>query len=69
MRQKARLEAVQNDQMSNPQIDRFNSAIEDYNSRCGSFRYRESDMDTVNREMANDQTNIRAEAQDIIGSE
>jgi len=26
-------------------------------------------MDTVNREMANDQTNIRAEAQDIIGSE
>jgi hypothetical protein len=68
-RQKARLEAVQNDQMSNPQIDRFNSAIEDYNSRCGSFRYRESDMDTVNREMANDQTNIRAEAQDIIGSE
>jgi hypothetical protein len=68
-RQKARLEAVQNDQMSNPQIDRFNSAIEDYNSRCGSFRYRDSDMDTVNREMANDQTNIRAEAQDIIGSE
>ena len=68
-RQKARLEAVQNEQMSNPQIDRFNSAIEDYNSRCGSFRYRDSDMDTVNREMANDQTNIRAEAQDIIGSE
>lgn len=68
-RQKARLEAVQNEPMSNPQIDRFNSAIEDYNSRCGSFRYRESDMDTVNREMANDQTNIRAEAQDIIGSE
>ncbi len=68
-RQKARLEAVQSEQMSNPQIGRFNSAIEDYNSRCGSFRYRESDMDTVNREMANDQTNIRAEAQDIIGSE
>lgn len=68
-RQKARLEAVQSEQMSNPQIDRFNSAIEDYNSRCGSFRYRDSDMDTVNREMANDQTNIRAEAQDIIGSE
>jgi hypothetical protein len=68
-RQKARLEAVQNEQMSNPQIDRFNSAIEDYNSRCGSFRYRDSDMDTVNREMANDQTNIRAEAQDTIGSE
>lgn len=68
-RQKARLEAVQSDQMSNPQIDRFNSAIEDYNSRCGSFRYRESDMDTVNREMASDQANIRAEAQDMIGSE
>lgn len=69
LRQKARLESVQNEQMSNPQIDRFNSAIEDYNSRCGSFRYRDSDMDTVNSEMANDQTNIRAEAQDIIGSE
>jgi hypothetical protein len=69
MRQKARLESVQYEQMSNPQIDRFNSAIEDYNSRCGSFLYRDSDMDTVNREMANDQTNIRAEAQDIIGSE
>lgn len=68
-RQKARLEAVQNEQMSSPQIDRFNAAIEDYNSRCGSFRYREADMNTVDRELANDQANIRAEAQDIIGSE
>lgn len=68
-RQKARLEAVQNEQMSSPQIDRFNAAIEDYNSRCGSFRYREADMNTVDRELANDQSNIRAEAQNIIGSE
>ena len=68
-RQKARLEAVQNEQMSSPQIDRFNAAIEDYNSRCGGFRYREADMNTVDRELANDQANIRAEAQDIIGSE
>ncbi|MBW4655701.1 MAG: hypothetical protein KME20_22070 [Kaiparowitsia implicata GSE-PSE-MK54-09C] len=68
-RQKARLEVVQNEQMSNPQIDRFNSAIEDYNSRCGSFRYRQTDMDAVDMEVANDQATIRAEAQDIIGSE
>ena len=60
---------MQNEQMSSPQIDRFNAAIEDYNSRCGSFRYREADMNTVDRELANDQANIRAEAQDIIGSE
>lgn len=60
---------MKNEQMSNPQIDRFNSAIEDYNSRCGSFRYREADMETVNHELVNDQANIRAEAQDIIGSE
>lgn len=69
IRQEARLESLRYEQMSNPQIDRFNSAIEDYNSRCGSFRYRDSDMDAVKREMANDQTDFRAEAQDIIGGE
>lgn len=68
-RQKVRLESLQDEQMSDLQIVRFNSAVDDYNSRCARFRYLPSDMETVNREIAKDQVKLRAEAQDIIGSE
>jgi hypothetical protein len=68
MRQSARLDAVKGDQMSSTQIDRFNEAVTDYNSRCSSFRYRNSDMRIVDTEITSDQGSIRAEGLNIIGS-
>jgi hypothetical protein len=68
-RQKARLDIIQNEQMSNNQIDRFNAAVSDYNARCGRFRYLQSNMDLVDQEIAIDQATLQSEAQDIIGSD
>lgn len=67
MRQSARLNAVESDPMSSTQIDRFNKAVNDYNSRCSSFRYRDSHMRVVDAEIANDPGSIRAEGLNIIG--
>jgi plasmid maintenance system killer protein len=33
------------------EIDRFNEIVNDYNSRCGAFRYRGGDLQLVQREM------------------
>lgn len=68
-RQKARLETVQNETMSSPQIDRFNAAVDDFNARCSNFRYNEYDMTIVDTELARDQATIRDEGRRIIGSD
>ncbi len=66
-RQKARIEAAEPLVASNPQVDRFNAAVDDYNARCGSFQYRPADMDMVLDELARDQSAIQAEARNLIG--
>jgi hypothetical protein len=32
-------------------VDRFNAMVDDYNSRCGSFRYRTGTLETVRAEV------------------
>ena len=34
------------------EVDRFNGIVNDYNSRCGEFRYRRGDVERVERELA-----------------
>ena len=36
---------------SNAQIDQFNAVVTDYNSRCGSYRYRQATMTRAQREV------------------
>jgi len=33
------------------EVDRFNALVNDYNSRCGEFRYRRGDVERVQREL------------------
>ena len=49
------------------QQSRFNSAIDDYNSRCGSFSYDEADMRVAQAEIVGMQPALAADAEAIIG--
>ncbi|GAB5426657.1 MAG: hypothetical protein Devi2KO_01160 [Devosia indica] len=66
--QNARLDAI--DQMmineSNRMIDRFNEAVDDYNSRCASYEYYVDDMTAVQRELNANQAKISADARTIM---
>jgi len=46
-----RLDAMRPLAVSNDQVARFNGAIEDYNARCGRFRYWNEDKAAVEREL------------------
>lgn len=50
-------------QIENPNVLReFNALVDDYNSRCSSYRYYENDMTAVEREVENRQSELRSEA-------
>ena len=36
---------------TNDEVNRFNAMVEDYNSRCGSFRYREGDLERARQDV------------------
>ena len=36
---------------SNDEVRRFNAMVEDYNARCGSFRYRVGDLERARQEV------------------
>ena len=36
---------------SNYEIDRFNVLVDDFNSRCAKYRYRNNDVDRVRKEL------------------
>lgn len=62
--QSARIDAVDALMGSegNHVISLFNEVVDDYNSRCASYRYRERDMLTVQRELTARSAQIAAEA-------
>lgn len=59
---KARLETVKPLITSEAGQDNLNNAIVDYNSRCGRFEYTQADMDVVNADLQNAQSQIQADA-------
>lgn len=67
--QNIRLSAAEGavDNSSAPQVDGFNAAINDYNARCGSYKYRQSDMDLVSSKIAGERSSLELEGRILVG--
>lgn len=65
--EKARLTALENmiSNTNSTAIDGFNGRVDDYNSRCGSFRYHVADLDAANAIVERDADRITSEARAI----
>lgn len=50
---------------SQKEVDAYNNIVEDYNSRCGNFRYRRGDVEQVDREFAPERAQMKKEAQSV----
>ncbi len=69
LRQDERLKYARPLTRSYAQTSRFNSAISDFNSRCGSFRYDYSDMATARTEIASMRAQLQLDARSIVGAD
>tara|TARA_R110000751_G_scaffold263960_3_gene363145 strand:+ start:1195 stop:3135 length:1941 start_codon:yes stop_codon:yes gene_type:complete len=63
-----RLDYMKQLTQSQYEINRFNSLIDDYNSRCSSFRYRQGTLSAIEREAASRAGILRDEARRIVSS-
>lgn len=63
-----RLETIRTLANTNYQIDRFNGLIDDFNTRCSSYRYRSGDLSSIQREAREKATELRADARRIVSS-
>lgn len=68
LRQSERLDLARDLVDSFSQQTRFNSAVSDFNSRCSSFSYDETDMSVVRSEISTIRDRLRSEAADIVGA-
>ena len=59
IRMGAMKEAV--DLYAETEVDRFNATVQDYNSRCGQFRYRQGSLESVRREVEAQRTRLETE--------
>jgi hypothetical protein len=50
------------------QRQRFNAGVHDFNSRCGSYRYFQSDRDTVDAELPGKRFTLEAEGRSLVAS-
>lgn len=63
-----RLDAMRSIVTTNYQISRFNSLIDDYNSRCSNFRYTSGVLSSVRREAQRRSAEFTADARRIVAS-
>lgn len=63
-----RLDYIKPLTQSQNEINRFNSLISDYNSRCSSFRYRQGTLSAVEKEASSRESILRGEARRIVSS-
>ena len=63
LREVIRIEVLRTLPMTNAQIDQFNAVVSDYNSRCGSYRYRQGTLTRAQREVENVRAQIVASVQ------
>lgn len=70
LRQKERLNAASSavNNRVERQVDGFNAAVDDYNGRCGQFRYMESDMSAVTDEISADTFKLLNEGRAMVES-
>lgn len=66
--QRVRLEAARPFVDTNTQGQRFNGAINDFNSRCGQYRYLQSDKDAVDMELPGKRVALEAEGRSLAAS-
>jgi len=64
--QKERFRTIEKDLRTNSEINTFNALVDDYNSRCGKFRYRESDLQIVTAEVSAKSEALAAEGRNIL---
>ena len=62
LRQDIRIETWRPLAVTNRQIAAFNQVVDDYNGRCGSYRYYQESMTTAQRDIASRRTLISVEA-------
>jgi hypothetical protein len=43
------------------EVDRYNSTVQDYNSRCSQFRYRQGSLESVSREVETQRSRLQTE--------
>mgnify|MGYP001259460708 CR=1 FL=1 len=67
VRQGERLDAARSIVDSYQQQSKFNAAVSDYNSRCGSFQYDRRDMATVRSEIDQVRDRLNTDAASIVG--
>ena len=60
LREGIRIEVLRPMPMTNAQIDQFNAIVSDYNSRCGSYRYRQGELARARREVEQQRSQIVA---------
>lgn len=63
-----RLDIIRTLSKTNHQIDKFNTLIGDYNSRCSNFRYRIGDLSAAEQEARENSADLRADATRIVAS-
>jgi Putative peptidoglycan binding domain len=70
LREKIRIEAIRNFITTNSKVEEFNRIVNDYNCRCGKFRYRRGSREQAKREIDIRRSQIIAKAiADFIGSQ
>lgn len=62
VRDRIRIEAMRNAIDTNEGIDEFNRIVNDYNSRCGSYRYRQGSQSRAERDVEAERSQIVTEA-------
>lgn len=63
--EKIRLDAMEN-LINNSEVDRFNSYVNDYNSRCGKARYRQGSLQGVRKKVEADRRRIAREGKQRV---
>ena len=62
LREDIRIEALRPRATTNPQIDQFNTIVDNYNSHCGSYRYWEGTLERAQQEVEKLRSQIIADA-------
>lgn len=59
--EKVRIEAMQPLISNNAQVDLFNGYVNEYNSRCGNYRYRRGSLESIQRELETEKSRLHSE--------
>jgi hypothetical protein len=68
MFQEVRLDYIKPRISTNYETDKFNQLVDDYNSRCGSYRYMPSERSAVEAELSQKRSGLELQAQRVLNS-